>query len=223
MLFCNNSSNYLKNFPEFENYILEIKKEYSYSNKSLILPFYTPTASLPNQKKIGLIGRKPNLNKIDTRKKFGFEDDKKYFLFSFGAYGLEENFNFENLSKNSYLVVSGYEKLNHKKVINIPNAYYPNLVQAVDAVLTKPGYGILSESYFAKQKVLYTERGDFIEYPYLVRALEKHFSSIFITNQELVSLQIEKKFLELEENVILEKVKLKEGYEEIFYEIFLLN
>ena len=42
---------------------------------------------------------------------------------------------------------------------------YEDLVRAVDVVVTKPGYGIISECIANDTALLYTSRGDFREYP----------------------------------------------------------
>ena len=48
---------------------------------------------------------------------------------------------------------------------------YEDLVRAVDVVVTKPGYGIISECLANDTALLYTSRGDFREYQVLVDAM----------------------------------------------------
>ncbi len=47
------------------------------------------------------------------------------------------------------------------------------MVAACDAVLTKPGYGIVADCLANRAPVLYTDRGPFREYPVLAAALER--------------------------------------------------
>lgn len=70
-------------------------------------------------------------------------------------------------------------------VVSVPPCHYPDLITACDFVLTKPGYGILSETLLANTRILYTDRGDFPEYPFLVEALERNFYSSFISHDDL--------------------------------------
>lgn len=214
--------NYKSN-PKFVSFIDTIKEEYSHCTKALILPLSTPVNSLSNIKHVGMIGRKPNVEKSVAKEKFGFDNTKKYFLFSFGAYGFESDFRFDNISDEVRIIVSGYEKLQHKKVINIPEAYYPDLVSACDCVLTKPGYGIVSEAYFASTPILYTDRGDFAEYPFLVEKMKEILDSEFISNSDLVEMKIEEAYRRLIVRKYEKKMFIKEGFQEIFNEIFLLN
>ena len=68
------------------------------------------------------------------------------------------------------------------------NGYrYEDLVKAVDVVVTKPGYGIISECLANDTALLYTSRGDFREYPVLVEAMPRFLRSAFIGHEDLFS------------------------------------
>jgi L-arabinokinase len=54
-------------------------------------------------------------------------------------------------------------------------------------VVTKPGYGIISECIANDTAMLYTSRGDFREYPVLVEAMPKFLRCAFIDHDELFS------------------------------------
>ena len=71
----------------------------------------------------------------------------------------------------------------------LPNRQYEyeDLVQASDVVVTKPGYGIVADALAHKVPILYTERGEFPEYPRLVEALRQCATSEFIPQQELLT------------------------------------
>jgi UDP-N-acetylglucosamine:LPS N-acetylglucosamine transferase len=71
----------------------------------------------------------------------------------------------------------------------LPNRQYQyeDLVQASDVVVTKPGYGIVADALAHKVPILYTERGEFPEYPRLVQALRQCATSEFIPQEELLT------------------------------------
>ena len=48
---------------------------------------------------------------------------------------------------------------------------YEDLVRAADVVVTKPGYGIISEAIANDTALLYTSRGRFVEYDVLVKEM----------------------------------------------------
>ena len=133
--------NYSKIDSFFEDYAIKLTYEYGLCDRGFELPFSCPITSVHNVKKIGLIGRNPTQNKESARKYLKFNDNFHYILLSFGAYGLDSSkFNFENLEEGTFLVVSGLENFNGKNVIHFNDIYYPDLLIACDAVLTKPGY-----------------------------------------------------------------------------------
>ena len=62
---------------------------------------------------------------------------------------------------------------------------YADLVRASDVVVTKPGYGILSECIANRTRMVYTSRGDFREYDVLVRGVKRYLPSAFIPQEKL--------------------------------------
>ena len=64
---------------------------------------------------------------------------------------------------------------------------YEDLVRAVDVVATKPGYGIVADAISHQVRILYTDRGNFAEYPHLVRALDECATAEFIPRDRLLS------------------------------------
>jgi L-arabinokinase len=62
---------------------------------------------------------------------------------------------------------------------------YEDLVAAVDAVVTKPGYGIIAECIVSGPAMLYTSRGDFREYDVLVREMPRFLRARFISQPDL--------------------------------------
>jgi hypothetical protein len=119
------------------------------------------------------------------------------------------------------ILISGAPPQSAERMILCTGKVYWDLLKACDFVLTKPGYGILSESYLANTPVIYTDRGDFAEYPYLVDALEKFHFAAFLPQSDLLSFQLEKAVLEIEKQKIRKKVPtLLDGRKEILEQIF---
>ncbi|MBE7411147.1 MAG: glycosyl transferase [Leptospiraceae bacterium] len=184
--------NYEKHDEFYQSYANSIAKEYSFCDLSFVLPFHCPMDSLPVKKNVGLVGREPTLSRKEVRKILHFREDLKYFLFSFGAYGIRESDLRLDLLKQDYrIVISGYEGFQSEKILKIENVMYADLIRACDFVVTKPGYGILAETYFANTPVIYTDRGDFAEYPYLVEAMNHYHEAYYISHEELFQLNFQ--------------------------------
>jgi L-arabinokinase len=62
---------------------------------------------------------------------------------------------------------------------------YEDLVRAADAVVTKPGYGIIAECVANGAAMLYTSRGRFAEYDVLVSEMPRFLRCRFIDNDAL--------------------------------------
>jgi L-arabinokinase len=62
---------------------------------------------------------------------------------------------------------------------------YQDVVGAVDVVITKPGYGIVSDAIGARTRLVYTERGDFPEYAVLVREMGQYVPAVHVSNDDL--------------------------------------
>ena len=99
--------NYNKFDLYFDKYANDLAMEYNLCDFGFILPFHCPTDSILKKKNIGIVGRKSNATKGSVRSAIGFTPDKEYFLFSFGAYGISDQFHCENLKENQRIVVSG--------------------------------------------------------------------------------------------------------------------
>ena len=76
--------------------------------------------------------------------------------------------------------------INEEAMYNI-GVRYEDLVGASDAVVTKPGYGIISECIANDSAVLYTPRGHFHEYDVLVDEMPKHLRSALINHDDLLA------------------------------------
>jgi UDP:flavonoid glycosyltransferase YjiC (YdhE family) len=61
---------------------------------------------------------------------------------------------------------------------------YEDLVKAVDVVITKPGYGIVSDCVANGTAMLYTSRGNFAEYDVMTRAMPEFLRCRFIEREE---------------------------------------
>jgi L-arabinokinase len=64
---------------------------------------------------------------------------------------------------------------------------YEDLMGAAEAVVTKPGYGVISEAIANDAAMLYTSRGHFPEYDVLVEEMPKYLRNAFISQDDVAS------------------------------------
>lgn len=67
------------------------------------------------------------------------------------------------------------------------NLGYADLVAAADAVVTKPGYGIISECVANATAIVYTSRGRFAEYEVMVKEIPKYLRCAYLDQISLIA------------------------------------
>jgi hypothetical protein len=133
------------------------------------------------------------------REALGLPLDRPLVLSSFGAYGVC-GMDAERLDcLDTYVVVvternvdtssatmTGIHVLDERRLYD-GGFRYEDLVAAVDAVVTKPGYGIISECIANETAMLYTSRGRFAEYDVLVKEMPRYLRCAFIDQASLLA------------------------------------
>ena len=138
-----------------------------------------------------------DLSREDTRRALGLPRGRKLALISFGGYGVE-GLRLDRLDcRPEWQVVTTGRNLPTRAnpsdvLIELDEATiyaaglrYEDLVGAVDVVITKPGYGIISDCIANATAMLYTSRGRFAEYDVLVSEMPRYLRCRFIDMQDL--------------------------------------
>jgi hypothetical protein len=181
---------YIKNYPGFISLIEEMETFYRHATLALTLPYSCGMDVFPGQEPIPWVARTSLLTKQEARRAFRLPQSATIVLLSFGGLGLER-LAWSNLKQlgDFFFVTTGETKQETNNVRVLPEAQrnYEDLVRAVDVVVTKPGYGIVADVISHQVRILYTERGEFAEYPHLTRALGECATAEFIPQDQLLS------------------------------------
>jgi hypothetical protein len=158
---------------------------YNQTTLALRLPMWGGFETMPDVLDLPFVARKSRRDSADVRKAFGIPGDQNVVLTSFGGYGLE------GLNSDALRSLPGYHVL-LPGMIDENAMYdrgyrYEDLVRAADVVVTKPGYGIISECLANDTALLYTSRGDFREYEVLVDSIPRFLNCAFIDHADLFS------------------------------------
>jgi L-arabinokinase len=62
---------------------------------------------------------------------------------------------------------------------------FADILASMDAVLSKPGFGILSDCIANKKPLIYADRSNFLEYPILVSAIRRYIRNVHIPAADL--------------------------------------
>ena len=149
-----------------------------------------------------LVARHASRAPADTRAALGLPADRPLVLVAFGRYGVGAiDWAMATRQGDVGVVVTrdpvdaGPARPDGSGVgrrfdVDVPRMvergyHYEDLVAAVDVVLTKPGYGIISECAANDTALVYTARGDFAEYAVLVEAMPRLVRCAYVDQADL--------------------------------------
>jgi L-arabinokinase len=181
-----------------------IRGAYAKASMALRLPMSGGFETISNVKDIPFIARHAGKTREEVCKKLRLPTEKPIVLASFGGVGLP-GLDLDVLAKfKKYTVVTtvntplsrsrkdtaASERKGRCVIVNEEAMYdagvrYEDLVGASEAVVTKPGYGIIAECLANDAAILYTSRGHFPEYDLLLEEMPKYVRSAFIGHDDL--------------------------------------
>ena len=174
---------------DFIPLIDEMTAFYGKATLALSLPYPCDTSRFPSSRPIPWVTRKSHLTKAAARKKFGLPASATIVLLSFGGLGLAR-FPWAKLIKEKefFFVSTGAAEPRGANLCFLADqqSEYEDLVRACDVVVSKPGYGIVADVLAHEVPLLYTDRGEFAEYPHLVEALRDCATSAYIPQDKLL-------------------------------------
>jgi hypothetical protein len=155
-----------------------IRSAYALATRALRLPLHGGFESMMSVvEDIPLVARHSTRDRAEVRRILGVDDDRPVVLPSFGAYGAELPIDRVTLSKR-FAVLAPRREPPH-------NLRYQDLVAASDVVISKPGYGIVSECIANGAALLYTSRGRFREYDVFVDEMPQLLRCRYISQEDL--------------------------------------
>ena len=172
---------YVKEYPDYGYVIEKINMAYSKALFALRYPFYGDFFCFKEVFNIGLVARKSDKSRADILKGLGLPIDfsKKIILIAFGGFSVELAMDYKSANSEYHIIYADNTK-------TMSGITVPDMIAVSDAVIGKPGYGMVSECIAAQTPFLYTSRGDFAEYRKLVEGMKKYIPAVFIPNVSLL-------------------------------------
>lgn len=158
-----------------------LREAYALADEAWRLPLHGGFAPFRTVQDFPFVARHATLPRPLARERLGLPAERKLILVSFGGFGLDTlplgrldcldeygvivspDGNLPGLPAGVHAVGDG--------VLRAAGARYEDLVAAADVVLSKPGYGIVSECIANGPDLLYTSRGRFAEYDVMVASM----------------------------------------------------
>jgi L-arabinokinase len=170
----------------------QAKAAYASTRLLLRLPFAGDLAVFPLIEDLPLVARRPTLEAEEARRQLGL-GARPVVLLSFGGIGLRSPAAdvLARLPDFDFLV----ERLGEGSAPNVGSVddprlaalglRYEDVVAAADVVVTKPGYGIVTDAVAGRTRIVYTDRGDFPEYPILVAEMPRYVPAVHVSNDDV--------------------------------------
>lgn len=182
---------YVEANPEYSDVIEEIRNSEGKCSLLLELPFKGDFSAFPQRKDIPLIGRKSILEKEEIRNRMNIRTGQRILLLTFGGFGIKNSAEWEtDLDDNTEIITTipdlmgkGWRYFPSKRMLEL-GLKYQDVVKAADAVLTKPGYGIVVECIANHTPIIHVERGVFPEYNILVNDMGRFIPEIFMNRDD---------------------------------------
>ena len=170
------------------------REAYAKADLLLRLPFAGDLSAFRRIQDVPLVVRRPATARPEARRRLEL-DDRPAVLLSFGGLGLPglRPAAFGSLVDYQVLLTGragdGHLPPNLRRLdgdaLSAVGLSYPDLVGAADVVVTKPGYGIVTDCIGAGTRLVYTDRGDFPEYPVMVAEMPRYLPCVFASNDEV--------------------------------------
>lgn len=167
----------------FEEAARAAAEAYGLADLLLELPFAGDLSAFRRRERVGLVARRPRVSRAEARERLSLPAARLAVLLSFGGFGLD-GFDPSVLRplEGAYRFFGGDVGWDAMESLGLA---YQDLVGAADVVVSKPGYGIVSDAIGAGTRLVYTERGDFPEYPILVREMAAYLPVAHVSNDDL--------------------------------------
>jgi L-arabinokinase len=167
---------YARNHPWFTPYLESIVDQYGMADLLLCLAPSDSLRCFPHQQRMPLVGRTGTDRSAEIRARLGIDSSRRLGLIYTSSYGMEATawhrlnefpeWSFAGL----YPLGSGVQNY---QVIDKNLFSYPDMTASADLVISKIGYGVVSECLLNGVPLLYLPRDHFAEYPVLEAAVRR--------------------------------------------------
>ncbi|MBI9019915.1 MAG: hypothetical protein JEZ10_01500 [Verrucomicrobia bacterium] len=183
-------ADYAKTDLHWEFFVEKFRAVYEETDLLLRLPFAPPMEQFPNQKEIPLLASPgiPQRKKIIDISQSDICLEKPWVLLSFTSLDLSFQA-LENIRAHDdyeFFCVQPMEfPCSCIHSIDRHQVCFADILASCDIIISKPGFGLVSECIVNNKPLIYSDRGNFAEYPYLVEGIEKHLKNVHLPSEQL--------------------------------------
>lgn len=162
---------------------------YQQSRLLLKLPFSPKMSVFPHLLDIPLLAKPGRNRRAELAELTGADPGLRWVLLSFTTLDWDEAAlrEVEALGDFEFFTVKPLDWPERRKfhAVDRRKIGFSDVLASADVVVTKPGYGILSDCVVNAKPIVYAERENFIEYPLLERELKRYLRNVHIPAVDL--------------------------------------
>jgi hypothetical protein len=171
----------------------KIRAAYSKTDLLMRLPFSEEMRAFPHKVDLPLVASAGNCRRDEIAGLYHCDPDRKWVLLSFTT--LEWNGRaldrMESLDAYEFFTVHPLQ-WNRRNVHTVfrETFAFSDVVASVDAVVSKPGFGILSDCVVNGKPLIYADRSDFAEFDILEAAIKKYLKYVHVPQRSLYEAEL---------------------------------
>lgn len=165
-----------------------IRQSYEKCAHFLQLPMHGDCSACPRRQDVPLVARKVRRSRQETRRVLGCDEEQKAYLVAFADLRLDDTAQrrLEAMSETLFFYKKPLSfEFSNGRSLDAFSLPYTDVVAAMDGVITKPGYGIVSDCLVAGAPMVYTDRGFFPEYEILVQEMKRQLATVYLPSADL--------------------------------------
>jgi hypothetical protein len=181
-------SDFVRQNPRWQPVADMFREQYAAADLLLRLPFCEEMSAFPRVEDIPLVANPGRVRRQEISEVTGCDPGKKWILLSFTTldWGEEALGRVERIREYEFLTVLPLQwKTDHIHALSREQIPFSDVIASADAVVSKPGFGILSDCVVNGKPLIYTDRVDFLEYPVLEASVRKYLKNVFIPATKL--------------------------------------
>ncbi len=164
------------------------REQYAKAGLLLRLPFCEEMAAFPRIEDLPLVARAGRPRRDEISALTGCDPGKRWVLLSFTTlnWGEDALARVERIRDYEFLTVLPLEwQGTHIHALSREQVTFSDVIASADAVISKPGFGILSDCIVNRKPLIYADRTDFLEYSILERAIRQYLKHVHIPAAKL--------------------------------------
>jgi hypothetical protein len=181
-------SEFVPRDPQWKLFVDIISEQYAKTDLLLRLPFCEEMRAFPRVEDIPLVASPGNAKRAKIAAMTGCDPAKKWVLLSFTTLEWDEPAlaQVERISDYEFFTVRPLEwQRQNIHALDADQIGFSDVLASMDAVVTKPGFGIVSDCIVNQKPLIYADRTDFLEYAILESSIRKYLKHVHIPTPDL--------------------------------------